>query len=97
MRPCLTASKRAFKASLATGGGNSWFAARPGSAAVTTNTQAVSNSANDWEKDLTDVLREPEVNLLLWRFVLLSDNSMPHYHNQLSRLAVAAVQGCITV
>lgn len=77
MRPCLTASKSALKASLATSGGNPWFASRSGSAAVTTSTQAVGNSANDWEKDLADVLREPEVKPLLWRFVLLSDNSMP--------------------
>lgn len=86
MRPCLTASKSALKASLATSSGNPWFAARPGSTAFTTSAQAVSNSANDWEKDLADVLREPEVKPLLWRFVLLSDNSTPKYCNQLSRL-----------
>jgi hypothetical protein len=86
MRPCLTTSKSVLKASLATSGGNPWFAARSGSAAVTTSTQAVSNSANDWEKDLADVLREPEVKPLLWRFALLSDNRTPKYLSQLSRL-----------
>lgn len=87
MRPCLTASKSALKASLATSGGNPWFASRSGSAAVTTSTQAVGNSANDWEKDLADVLREPEGNIPKDR----ADKPLQAW--QISKLQAAAAAG----
>ncbi|KAL0021965.1 hypothetical protein WJX77_000549 [Trebouxia sp. C0004] len=87
MRPCLTTPNRVLKASLAISGGSPWFAVRSCSAAVTTSTQAVGNSANDWEKDLADVLREPEGNIPKDR----ADKPLQAW--QISKLQAAAAAG----